>query len=239
VIKLYDPRTNTLTETTYEKLAGITGMSIGSLKSSRSRESKLRKLNCYIMRDGTTLKQRKKWYEMEKFPDEAWKTIRGSDGKYFISTYGRVKRIFKNGSIKLKLPYLHPRGHLQVKVLHDGVYKHYKISKLVGLHFLGAPKPGQVLRHKNGIKTDDFAGNLEYVAPEVLGKKTGYLSKSKPVVQLDSKTKEVIGEFRSSREAARNCYLSPTAIQENCKGKYKTAGGYVFMYADEYEGGVY
>jgi hypothetical protein len=232
---IYDPRTNVITETSYDYLEELTGKPKATLASLKSRGKRINNINCYILSENTTLKQRKAWYEKQKNEDEAWKVINGSDGKFVVSNYGRFKRIYKNKTSFL-LPFLKKKtGYMEVKVTYNGAYKSYKVANLVGIHFVGKPKPGQVLRHKNGIKTDDFAGNLEYIQKSVLGKSTGPLSKSKPVIQLDKDSLEVLGEFRSAREAGRKCYLSYQAVLDNCNHKSKSSGGYLFMFTDEYE----
>ncbi|MBU8908532.1 NUMOD4 domain-containing protein [Desertibacillus haloalkaliphilus] len=235
MIHLYDPRTNIITETSYDYLEELTGLKRGTLVSYRSIGNKIRNINCYILSSDTTVQQRKAWYEKEVYEGEYWKVIKGSDEKFLISNYGRFKRVYKSKTGFL-LPFLHrKRGNLLIKVRYNGIYKSHKITTLVGRHFIGEPKPGEVLRHKNGIKTDDFVGNLEYIPNSTLGKLTGGISTSKPVVQLDKDTKELIAEFRSAREAGRNCFLSYQAVLDNCNHKRSSSGGWVFMFAEEYE----
>ncbi|GAA0491137.1 hypothetical protein GCM10008986_16500 [Salinibacillus aidingensis] len=236
MIQLYDPKTNLITETTYDYLEKLTGLTRGSLQSARSRGRKIGTIDCYILKPDTTVQQRKEWYSKIKYPDEHWQEIDGSDGEFLISNYGRFKRVYKY-THKWLLPFLKKRrGYLMIKVKFKGKYQGYKISKLVAHHYLGDPKPGQVLRHKNGIKTDNFAGNLEYVSNCELGEKTGYLSKSKPVLQLDPETGKIIGEYRSAREAGRKTYMSYTAVLDVCNGmREATVDGFVFKFAEEYE----
>lgn len=232
---LYDPRTNVITETTYDYLTELTGKPKNTLASLKSRGKRINNLNCYILHENTTLKQRKAWYEKQKYEDEAWKFINGSKGEFLISNYGRFKRIYKHKTSFI-LPYLKKRtGYLEIKVTFNEIYKSYKVTNIVGFHFVGKPKPGEVLRHKNGIKTDDFVGNLEYIQKNVLARSTGPMSRSKPVIQLDMDTKEVLNEFRSAREAGRKCYLSYQAVLDNCNYKSKSSGGYLFMFTDEFE----
>lgn len=235
MVLLYDPKTNVLSETTYEYLVELTGLEKGSLISMRSRGMKIRNINCYLAKDDVTVEHRRAWYEKEKYHNETWKPIIGSDGKFLVSNYGRFKRVGKTKSWFL-LPFMKKRtGYLEVKVMYNRVYKAYRVSKMVAIHFIGFPKQGESLRFKNGIKTDTFAGNLEYITKEKLGKLTGGMSKSKPVVQLDMGTKEFIEEFRSAREAGRKCYLSYQSVLDNCNHKSRTSGGYIFMFAEEYE----
>lgn len=237
---LYDPRTNITTETTFTYLEGLTGQTKITLMSLRSRKKKATKINCYLVDDTLTVEQRREWYAAEKYHNEVWKEIESFNGKYLVSNYGRFKRVCKNGKVNFMMPYLKKTGgrqrFLQVKLSFNGTSKDYDIAKLVAKHFIDDPKPGEVLRHKNLIKTDNFSGNLEYISKEKLGKITGGLSKSKPVVQLDKDTLEVLGEFKSAREAGRQCFVSYQAVMDNCNKKSKVCGGYyIFMWEEEYE----
>lgn len=235
MLYLYDPRTNVIAETTYDYLEKLTGKPKATLASLKSRGKRINNLNCYILHENTTLKQRKAWYEQQKYEGEAWKPINGSEGKFLISNYGRFQRVYKRKTSFI-LPFIKKKtGYMEIKVTFNGIYKSYKVAKLVGIHFVGMPKPGQVLRHKNGIKTDDFTGNLKYINRSELGKSTGPLSRSKPVIQLNIDNQEVLGEFRSAREAGRKCYLSYQAVLDNCNHKSKSSGGYLFMFTEEYE----
>jgi hypothetical protein len=236
VLCLYDPRTNILTETNYMYLVDLTGMKRSHLATNKAKKSKITKINCYLTDNEVTLKQRKIWYELQSYHNETWKTIHGSNGRFLVSNYGRFKRVYKKHTGYL-LPFLRKEsGYLQIKVMFNGKYGTYKISNLVALHFVGGPKPGEVVFHKNGIITDDFSGNLEYISKSSLGKKTGFKSKSKAVVQLDIHTLDVLEEYRSAREAGRKNYISYQAVLDNCNHKTKVCcGNFLFMFADEYE----
>lgn len=233
---LYDPRTNILTETSYDYLMELTGMTKGNIATYKVAKRKLRHINCYVTDKNITLAQRREWYEKEKYQDEMWLPIHGSEGKFLISNYGRFKRVYKNHDNFL-LPFLRKkRGNLHIKVKFDGIYKVHKVSKLVAAHFLGNPKPNEVIHHKNSIITDDFVGNLEYISKEKLGKRTGFKAKSKPVVQIDLGTLEVLDEYRSAREAGRKNFISYQAVLDNCNHKTKVCcGEFLFMFLEEYE----
>ena len=54
-------------------------------------------------------------------------------------------------------------------------------------------------------------------------------SKPKPVIQFD-KDGNLIDEYQSIREASRQTNIVLSSIVENCKGKRKSAGGYIWEY---------
>jgi len=232
---LYDPRTNVSTLMSLSELKQLTGKSGEYIATTKTRRGKLRDIGCYILPQDVTAKERHALYAKETFPDEAWKVIEGSEN-FKVSNYGRFIRIYKKGD-KVLLPFLRKNnGSMYVKVKFNGIYGQYKVSHLVAHHFIGKREKGKVVRHKNGIKTDDFSGNLEYIGRQKLGKMTGYSSKSKPVVQL-GKTGEVINEFRSAREAGRQCFVSYQTVLDYCHGLRKRETELFFMFESDYERG--
>src|SRR5690625_1110168 len=221
-VYLYDPRSNTTSPTSYDELEGMTGYTRLSLISMRSKGQKLKTINCYIASEHTTVKDRYHWYSNEEHADEAWLLVRGSDNQFKVSNYGRVKRIYKSGKERFMMPFQRKGvGNLFVKAKFDGKYGDHKAGHLVAAHFIRDPKPGEAVIRKNGIITDDYVLNLEYVTNQELGRMTGYKSNSKAVVQLEEDTMELVNEYRSAREAGRNYFLSYQAILDRCNGVYK------------------
>lgn len=237
---LYDPRTNVSTETSYDYLVELTGSTRAVLLSSKSRQSKIRSIGCYIIDSKTTVGERRALYEKEVFHDESWKEIKGSKGEFLISNHGRFKRVYKTTEPKFLLPFIRKQnGHLYIKVRIDGAYKQRKISHLVAQHFIGINKHNRGVHHKNGIKTDCFAGNLQYISKQRLGKLTGATSRSKAVVQLCPEKLIPVEEYRSAREAGRKTFMSYQAVLDNCHNKTKLAAGcFKFMFLDDYESEV-
>lgn len=231
---LYDPRTNLLSKTTYDDLEGMTGYTRSSLMSYKTRKRKLKTINCYLM-DCDDLKQRREWYAKEKYMGESWLTINGSDNQFKISNYGRVKRVFKK-SERFMMPYQRKGvGNLFVKAKYNGKYTDHKVGHIVAAHFIREPLPEERVIRKNGIITDDYAGNLKIVTNQELGIRTGHKSNSKAVVQICAETLETVNEYRSAREAGRNYFLSYQAILDRCNGVYKQSDGYIWLFADDYE----
>lgn len=99
--------------------------------------------------------------------DEIWLPIIGQEGKYEISSHGRVKNLCrvsvrKNGTRltsreRILKPFLNGAGYLCV----DLSRKHHRVHRLVAEHFI--PRSGDVqVNHINGVKTDNRVNNLEW-----------------------------------------------------------------------------
>lgn len=98
---------------------------------------------------------------------EEWRPIPGFDGRYDVSSIGRIRSRARNwpaGPRVMKpcigrrngLPYWH------LILACSGRPLNLKVHKLVALAFLGTPKDGQVVRHKDGDSLNNCADNLEY-----------------------------------------------------------------------------
>lgn len=232
---LYDPMTNQTRKTTAKEMSEMTGQDNGSIRSFASRQKKLKRIGVYLSTAEPTIKQRREWYSNEIIKDEAWVEVQGSDGQFLISNYGRVQRVYKH-TMKFILPFQYQdKGFLQVKVRLNGRYKEYKVAHLVAMHYLGPIPEGAGVFHKNGIRMDNFVGNLEYIDKQTLGKRTGYKAKSRAVTLYEPETKAFINEYRSVREAARNNPVSYQAIYDHLNGLTPSAAGMMFMFSDDYE----
>ena len=87
---------------------------------------------------------------------EAWKPIKHTRQRYFISNKGRVKSLCGYQAIILK-PF--DNGHGYQKVSIQG--KKYYIHRLVALAFLDEPKPGEdTIHHRNHNRKDNSLENL-------------------------------------------------------------------------------
>ena len=107
---------------------------------------------------------------------EVWKDIPGYEGRYQASTEGRIRsvdRIVYSRSRTTRLPFprqlkgqiLRPgkfckTGHLSVVLGRKAPGS--PVHQLVMKTFVGEPLPGQEVRHKNGVPTDNRLANLEY-----------------------------------------------------------------------------
>lgn len=90
--------------------------------------------------------------------EEIFKEIKGYEGLYKISNYGRVKN--KDKILKL---YHEPNRYYSIGLFKQGARKTFRIHRLVAQAFVDNPENNNEVNHKDGDKTNNNASNLEYV----------------------------------------------------------------------------
>lgn len=101
---------------------------------------------------------------------EVWRDIKGYEGLYQVSNYGRVKslaRITPRRHIPkkeiIRCLSVDKDGYLCVNLCKEGIVKVYKVHRLVGEAFLDNPLNLPLINHINGIKNDNRVSNLEWI----------------------------------------------------------------------------
>lgn len=98
---------------------------------------------------------------MEK---ERWRFVKGFEGLYLVSDLGRVMGLPKKttyGRLLTQCPYT--GGYLKVCLCKNNV-KHTKpVHRLVAESFIPNAENKPEVNHKNGVRTDNRATNLEWV----------------------------------------------------------------------------
>lgn len=96
---------------------------------------------------------------IQSYPEEEWKEIKDTGGKYFISTFGRCKSYCGYYARILK-PAINSKGYYRVDINGKKVFIH----RLVAEAFLINPNPEEykVIHHKDNCKTNNNKINICY-----------------------------------------------------------------------------
>lgn len=96
---------------------------------------------------------------------EEWRPVVGHEGWYEISSLGRARRVRRSAGARVgHLLKAHPnrKGYLCVVLYVNGQHFCRRIPRLVAEAFLGPCPAGHEVNHRNGIKADNCAANLEW-----------------------------------------------------------------------------
>lgn len=165
---------------------------------------------------------------------ENWTVVKGYENRYEISDQGRVRRLSDGGIMR---PAVNSSGYLHIVLSKDGKTKDFRVHRLVAEHFIENIGGKRDVNHKNGIKTDNRACNLEWLTHSEnerhkiydLKKPGKLLGEPRRVVCLNT---GII--YRSISEAKRSLGLPKSShVQEVCAGKLKQSNGYRWSYYDD------
>lgn len=163
---------------------------------------------------------------------EKWLKVKGYEERYEISDTGRIRRLSDGGLMR---PAINQNGYQHVVLSKNGKTKDFRVHRLVATHFIENKAGKRDVNHKNGIKTDNRAANLEWLTHSenelhkiyTLGTPSKLLGACRPVKCLNTGV-----VYRSISEAKRELNLpKSTHIQEVCAGKLKQAKGLKWSYA--------
>jgi len=102
--------------------------------------------------------------------NEIWKDIKGYEGFYQVSNFGRVKSLNRiiihgnntiNRNGKVLKPYTSNKGYLVVD-LYNGKRFAVKVHRLVGLTFIPNPLNLPQINHKDCNNQNNYVDNLEW-----------------------------------------------------------------------------
>lgn len=175
---------------------------------------------------------------MEK---EVWKPIKGYEGKYEVSTFGRVRSVsrkitYKDGRVriykgKILKPETCKNGYLYVNLGRKGRAK--TVHRLVAETFLPNPNSFPCVNHKDENKANPKLENLEFCSYKYNNNwGTKNARRARPIIQLDENHQK-IKIWESAAAVEKELGISHAHIGSCCNGNRKTAGGFRWKYTDE------
>lgn len=147
---------------------------------------------------------------------EIWRDIADTNGRYQVSTHGRVRRMYDHKPPLILKARVHHTGMERVQLIRaDGRRIDASILRLVAETFLQIP-PGATVAHRNGLHSDNRIQNIVFMSRKQLGVRYGHMGRRRPVKKID-KAGRVLEWFPSAAEAARAGHLSVMAVIRRCQ----------------------
>lgn len=178
---------------------------------------------------------------------ETWKPVHGYEGLYEVSSYGRIRSLYRYK--KILKPMISNAGYERVDLFKEKKRKQFSVHRLVATAFVPNLRSLPMVNHIDENKLNNHAKNLEWVtakenanhgtakqravahtdykAMNRPNKKTQIDAVSKPVIQL-TLDGEFVNEWASASECYRKTGFSISGIRRCANGERKQAHGYLW-----------
>ena len=168
---------------------------------------------------------------------EEWRDIKGYEGRYQISNYGKVKSLKTN---REKKAFIQRFGYLKVQLYDGKKVRNYFVHRLVAQTFIPNYNDLKEINHKDEIKINNSVENLEWCdrsyncsygkRKDLFRKKMmNHPSVSKIIKCFDFKG-NLIATYPSANEASRQTEIPATSIRACAEGHSTHAGGFKWEY---------
>lgn len=155
---------------------------------------------------------------------EEWKDIKGYEGLYQISSYGRVYSFYSNKVLNTVSNKSRKDGYIQVVLYKNDKRTTFLVHRLVAEAFIDNPNSYPQVNHKDEDKTNNCVSNLEWCTAEY---NSNYGTRNKRVSYSKRGNKNpMYGKSYSDNPRARKVQCITTGKKFNC---IKEAGEYYLL----------
>lgn len=157
--------------------------------------------------------------------NEVWKNIPNYEKLYQASNLGRIR----NKKTKNILKGVDTKGYLRITISYKNERKIISKHRLIAMTFIPNPNNYPEVNHIDGNKHNNRVDNLEWCTRQqnAIHSIINGLQKTKDVCQYDLQG-NFIKKYFNAEQAQKETKIYH--ILDCCKGKRKTAGGYIWKY---------
>lgn len=184
---------------------------------------------------------------------EIWRPVKGYETYYEVSNFGNVRSVdrvvirFNGRKCLCKGRILKPKKnnneYLTCYLWKNSKYKFFTVHRLVAEAFLPNPDNLPQVNHKDENKANNCVDNLEWCTrlynmrygtciQRGAEKRLNSPKLSKSVFQIDLETNQIIAEYPSAIEAARQLNIYQGGISNCCLHRCKTYKGFKWLYKE-------
>ena len=172
--------------------------------------------------------------------NEIWKPIDGCEVYYCISNLGNVMSVdrfvkCRNGRVKHflgKLKHLRTDkdGYKCVSLWKNSKSYNKRIHRLVAEAFISNPNNYDVINHKDEIKDNNCAANLEWCTVDYNNRYGSKTKNTRKQINQSALDGNFIKTWDSLLSAAKYYNCSRSNLTEVCKGRQRTCKGFIWKY---------
>lgn len=163
--------------------------------------------------------------------NEIWKPVTYEEysGNYEVSNMGRIRNSKDKG---IRIPGINRQnGYLYTVLSVNGKKKTISIHRTVALAFIPNPLNLETVNHKDEIKFNNWASNLEWLSQKDNNwygthMKRMLAHRAQPVMSIDNLGNSL--KFKTLSECSKELNIPRTSISACLHGRQKTAKGYIF-----------
>lgn len=174
--------------------------------------------------------------------EEIWKDIKGYEGLYEISNYGRVRshREWKRDNLagkRILNPTISGTGYQQVTLYRNQKDRHkFLVHRLVAQAFIENPNNYAAVNHKDENQQNNRVDNLEWCT---ISYNNAYgTARIRGAITLGSKVDQYtlegihLATYESASIASLITKIPKHAIKDCCSGETESGHGYIWRYGE-------